>query len=154
MNPDVKAKWLTRLRSEEFEQGHGQLGVDQPGEKPRRCCLGVLCEVAVDEGIIEKKVVTGDVIFGVNLAMVASTPDDVRGSEDLGAWDSAKFYLPKAVREWADLPHYSPTVPLPDNVGPELATDHTGEEVNLASLNDSATGYGFDEIADAIESGL
>lgn len=40
MNPEIKTKWVTALRSGEFEQGRSQL---------RRgntfCCLGVLCEL-------------------------------------------------------------------------------------------------------------
>lgn len=150
MNPDIKEKWLNLLRSEEYEQGNGQLGYDPPDGTPaRRCCLGVLCEVAVQEGVIEKKVINGDVIYGVNLAVANSISDDVTGvaGED---WESAKFYLPKAVREWAGLSHYSPTVPRPDGVDESLTTDYR-DEINLATLNDSVVGYGFPEIADQVE---
>lgn len=153
MNPDVKEKWLNLLRSEEYEQGNGQLGYDPPDGTPaRRCCLGVLCEVAVREGVIEKTVIRGDVIYGVNLATGSS--DDTAGSVPSENWESAKFYLPKAVREWAGLDHYSPTIPRPDDVDEGLATDHTAAQVNLATLNDTVRGYGFPEIADQVEQHL
>lgn len=38
MDKDIKAKWLTALRSGEFKQGNGKL---KDGDE--FCCLGVLC---------------------------------------------------------------------------------------------------------------
>lgn len=52
MNPDVKSKWVTALRSGEYVQGTGFLcPLSQPGKT--HCCLGVLAEVAVSEKIID-----------------------------------------------------------------------------------------------------
>jgi hypothetical protein len=151
VNPDVKEKWLTLLRSEEYEQGTAQLGTDSEDGPPKRCCLGVLCEVAVQEGIAEKRVMQdGDVIYGVGLEyLTRGATDDVSGSSTHGEWESAKFYLPKVVREWAGLPHYSPTVPAPDDVSETLYTE--GDAVNLSTLNDTVVGYDFHKIADMVE---
>jgi hypothetical protein len=48
MNPDVKGLWLEALRSGRIPQAKGYLG------KPdgSRCCLGVLCDIAVQSGVI------------------------------------------------------------------------------------------------------
>ncbi len=45
MDQELKAKWLTALRSGEYEQGKGALCTVDHGDK-RFCCLGVLADVA------------------------------------------------------------------------------------------------------------
>lgn len=50
MNPDIKARWVADLRSGRWEQGRGQLAPTETS----RCCLGVLCELAVDDGVVER----------------------------------------------------------------------------------------------------
>lgn len=50
MNKDVKAKWLEALRSGEYEQGRSYLRSDDN----KFCCLGVLCEIAVQDGVIDE----------------------------------------------------------------------------------------------------
>lgn len=52
MDQEIKARWVERLRSGEIPQGHKALGAIS-GE---RCCLGVLCDIAVEDGIIEAPV--------------------------------------------------------------------------------------------------
>lgn len=47
MNKDIKDKWVKYLRSGNFVQGFHSLK-----SKDKRCVLGVLCEVAVDNGVI------------------------------------------------------------------------------------------------------
>lgn len=42
MNTDLKAKWISALRSGEFEQGDGLL---HNQSENTYCCLGVLCKV-------------------------------------------------------------------------------------------------------------
>ncbi len=42
-------KWLKALRTTEREQAEGSLAVNDA-----RCCLGILCDVAVKEGVIKK----------------------------------------------------------------------------------------------------
>lgn len=44
MRADVKRRWLEALRSGEYQQGHGWL---RDGD--RFCCLGVLCDLYIDE---------------------------------------------------------------------------------------------------------
>ena len=51
MNVEVKEKWLKALRGGEFKQGRERLcDLDDNSY----CCLGVLCEIAVAEGVIER----------------------------------------------------------------------------------------------------
>lgn len=50
MNPVAKELWLSALRSGEFVQGTGSLLNDG-----RYCCLGVLSEVALQNGVEVKK---------------------------------------------------------------------------------------------------
>lgn len=48
MDERIKQKWIERLRSGEIQQTKGVLGRGDGS----RCCLGVLCDVAVEEGVI------------------------------------------------------------------------------------------------------
>lgn len=54
MIPEIKEKWVTALRSGDYKQTSGALAV-RVGDDTTNvayCCLGVLCEIAVDEGVI------------------------------------------------------------------------------------------------------
>jgi hypothetical protein len=48
MDPAVRDEWVRRLRSGDYPQGGGQLR----SSSGRFCCLGVLCEVAADHGVV------------------------------------------------------------------------------------------------------
>jgi hypothetical protein len=48
--PEPKRLWLEALRSGRFQQGHTMLAVDR-GDGMQFCCLGVLCEVAIEAGL-------------------------------------------------------------------------------------------------------
>lgn len=56
MNADVKAAWVAALRSGEYEQGHYVLH----STDDRFCCLGVLCQLGVEAGVIRPGVSDGD----------------------------------------------------------------------------------------------
>lgn len=49
MNKRIAARWVERLRSGEIPQGVRHLGAVDG----KRCCLGVLCDIAVEDGVIE-----------------------------------------------------------------------------------------------------
>jgi hypothetical protein len=55
MNAAVKAKWLEALRSGRFPQTHGTLR-----DKVGYCCLGVLTELAQNEGVCKMKSLDGE----------------------------------------------------------------------------------------------
>lgn len=55
MNPEIKGKWLTALRSGDYVQGKGFLcGVKGDGSKDY-CCLGVLTDLYIQEMGLEWK---------------------------------------------------------------------------------------------------
>lgn len=53
LKPEIKAAWLTALRSGEYEQGRGALN-----RGGKFCCLGVLCDVMVNQFDLELEVKT------------------------------------------------------------------------------------------------
>ena len=91
MNPEIKAKWIEALNSGNYEQGTGALHND----RDMYCCLGVLCELARQEGIVqilaEKKV-------DPSLAY-ASVEEST---------DFSRINLPDVVREWSGFPARDP----------------------------------------------
>lgn len=48
MDAFIAGKWVERLRNGGIEQHQGGLGTDDGA----RCCLGVLCDLAVEAGVI------------------------------------------------------------------------------------------------------
>ncbi len=52
MDSEIKAQWVAALRSGEYQQGGGSL---HNPENNTHCCLGVLCELAVQAGVIAAK---------------------------------------------------------------------------------------------------
>jgi hypothetical protein len=90
VNPVAKEKWLAKLRDPNAEQTVGKLG-DPSGA---RCCLGVLCDVAVEEGVIP----------------APTRPSGVSGDFLYYGRGMSAGLLPNEVREWAGLEYRDPTV--------------------------------------------
>lgn len=80
MKKSIAKKWVKELRSGRYEQGIEKL-VDHDD---RFCCLGVLCNMAVDAGI-------GEWVRG-SVGWVFKTESDVDGD-----------VLPLEVRKWAGM---------------------------------------------------
>lgn len=131
MKPEIKQKWLEALRSGKFEQARENLYVPAVNGY---CCLGVLCEVAIAEGVEIKR---EDTYYG-------ALDEEGNLTEDC-----SETNLPKIVAEWAGLDKHPEL--------PERAYDSTkhGELLNdlrelfLAEINDAGVGFGI--IADLIE---
>lgn len=100
MRQDIKKLWVEALRSGQYEQGSGALSCDG-----QYCCLGVLCEIAVEQGL-ELEVSTND-----------------KGQKIFNA-DSA--YLPTEVQEWAQLYGHNPEVLVEDYKEEKLANLNDG----------------------------
>lgn len=92
MNPDIKTRWLAALRDPAAKQGKGRLGRVN-GE---RCCLGVLCDIAVQDGVIDLPIPNSIPERG-KVASPTAGPSLVYGPNG-GYLD----YLPREVVEWAD----------------------------------------------------
>ena len=128
MSPEVKAEWLTALRSGEFEQGTGQLC----SAEGKYCCLGVLSELAARRGVTE--------------AYVNLTADRKEYGSTLD-W----LLTPPEAMVWAGLDDANPCMP-----GHALSEEQLArigfladEDYSVAELNDA--GLTFAEIADLIE---
>lgn len=122
MNARAKQLWIEALRSGEYPQDSGALRT-QDGY----CCLGVLCEVALKEGVIKPEDVKPN-----------KADDDELWSYGPGIADD--ITLPEAVQNWAEI----------DEAGTRsdcVVTDVEGS--NLALLNDR--GESFEDIAKVIE---
>ena len=142
MNIHIKAEWLARLRSGTIEQGKNVLR----SEDEKYCCLGVLCEMAVEAGIIEPPLpptedYTADNDTEIRGYLYAA---DTEGDDEDACVDERwymKHYLPEAVQEWAG---------LLDKRGDLAKREINGD--SLAQLNDA--GMSFADIADIIEKAL
>lgn len=88
LNPEVKKLWTDALRSNRFYQGSGrlkQLKADaqtESGQIALHCCLGVLCELAIE-------------------AKVPDVREFTLGCEP--SFSGSMFHLPLQVMEWAGL---------------------------------------------------
>ena len=136
MNPEIKADWLTALRSGEYKQGKGFLK-NEDGETARYCCLGVLCELAVKAGVIEESEKDEDEFVH---SFSSSPPNG-------GGLSHSSSYLPRGVAEWAGI-HYQGKI----SHGPVETDGWSGAarvRVDLADLNDYK--LDFAGIADVIE---
>jgi hypothetical protein len=124
MNPEIKAQWLTDLRSGEFEQGRGYLNIDG-----KLCCLGVLCEQAVRAGVIESS-----------------------GGQGMVRYDGKEDVLSPKVREWAGLPetnkYDNPNNPTVTVLGTEASLAELNDGENTWEP------HTFGQIADLIEAQL
>lgn len=128
MNQEIKARWLTALRSGEYEQGDGQLHYDEVGEeKPQFCCLGVLCDLAYRDGIITRH---------QQPANFTSRKTFYYGE------DHDDTVLPDAVVVWAGIEFVNPFVD-----GVELATWNDGSSTMTLDIDPQP----FSRIADLIE---
>ncbi len=128
MDQDIKKRWTDALRSGNYDQTKNWLA-DSEGY----CCLGVLCEIAVQDGVVFREAGT------------------YTSAED--HYDYSSEELPQAVQAWAGLEGVSFSEnPLSD-------VDYSGDtthrpvdrkKAHLSELNDDM-GYDFNKIADVID---
>lgn len=117
-NKPVIEKWVEALESGNYSQGSGYLSKKNAFGKQVYCCLGVLCDLAVKEGVIPEP---------------SQHPDDA-SVRIYNLWSAS---LPPEVRDWAGMSDGNPYVDLPD---PDLPS------ASLAFLNDTSR-YDFNSIA-------
>lgn len=103
---EVVKKWLAALRSGSYRQGRGKL---RRGDE--FCCLGVLCDLAVQCNVILESV-KSQVLFGVH------------------SYDGATAVLPKRVADWAGL-----------STVDGVFTNDNGQITSLTGLNDNGESF-------------
>ena len=118
MNVDIKAQWLAKLRDPATKQTTGTLNraeletlYDGRVIPPGQCCLGVLCEIAADAGVVER----------------SREEDKIIGYMEGSHLETG--VLPLAVMRWAGIPDLNPAVMWEE------------EELGLAQLNDRGTPF-------------
>lgn len=139
-NTEVIQKWVTALESGDYQQTKGKLHREESNgiNKPGYCCLGVLCEIAVQEGIVSViETRDGYDFYGA---------DGRTGHED---------DLPIEVQTWAGLNDPSPEVEYEmtpdefDSADMSEGFDSPVRTDSLAELNDEFE-YDFKRIAGII----
>ena len=108
MRRDIRKRWVAALSSGKYPQGRSQLATATGGF----CCLGVLCELAADEGVVTRIRTEGGIRYGD---------------------EKQRHYLPHSVILWAGIEvsnSFNPTVRRAD-----------GSIAHLSSLNDRGDNF-------------
>jgi hypothetical protein len=149
MKQEIKDRWIEKLESGEYDQATGFL-TNGNGF----CCLGVLCEVAVEDGIIQKSDPEHEQGYVAPLIMRDGSPYREGHMPETYIENSV---LPTAVRIWAGLDESNPTVPYL-TPGEIRRTEEDGDDpetwnMELSELNDGEH-LNFREIAALIKEHL
>ena len=129
MRKEVAMKWVGFLRSGDFQQTYGRLRREEPykailswGDEPAgHCCMGVLCELAAAEGIIE-----------------GFLSSDIYLPEEVWTWAGTDGNNPVL------------SFPVEESPAPESVLTGLTGVLQLTELNDSKE-WSFERIADLIE---
>lgn len=127
MRAEVRDELVKRLRSGDYIQGKEKLALkDEDGE--RFCCLGVLCEIAVEEGVIQR---------------------EEQGDEH---WDfetdDEGIYVERIVVNYMDRGSYDATLPPKVAIWAGLLTEEEWNEMTGAAFHDGA---GMGRFAESVE---
>lgn len=109
MKREIAKRWAEALTSGKYKQTKGRLQRTKPGGKGEPvgfCCLGVLCELAVADGVIPP----------------AYCPDHLSGGMYGGLWST----LPDEVQEWAGAEVDDPRLE-PDHAPASYLNDKEGK---------------------------
>lgn len=91
MNEEIKVRWVEALESGRFVQAKGSLRKKLGSGGYGHCCLGVLCELALEAGLL---------VRGRRETYVSRAADG----------EVASIVLPRVVMEWAGLEQCNPYV--------------------------------------------
>ena len=129
MKPEIKKLWTDALRSGEYKQIQLMLH-----SRDGFCCLGVLCDLAIKQGL--------------DLRM--DRIENLGDGHSFFAYDDFGSGLPPKVWKWAGLDQDCPSCGCSMDEASVIPFGEDGDD--LATLND--TGASFREIADIIEQHL
>lgn len=144
MKSSIKKKWLSALESGLYDQIKGQLGAYVDGGKDKYCCLGVLCDVLLDD---DKAPIE-----------LRERYEDIQDTDIVFNYESA--LLPTDIVDYLGFEHTDPDFSLDLDPDGHYYDDHdesyrepfdyrgTAVELSLSGLND--TGFTFGQIADVI----
>jgi hypothetical protein len=131
MDPVIRARWTAKLRSNEFIQGTARLSYDDVDDNQRKnCCMGVLCEMAVEDGIVTSENVGGTVFYAHGESRV----------------------LPTEVMVWAGLNDTDPPLRRCQEGDQYYRDDSDG--IMTCSIANDDEGMNFFQIADLIDGGV
>ena len=80
MDKRIAEEWCSRLESGKYRQGSGKLR-QRSERKDKFCCLGVLCEIAVEKGIVQL----------------------YKRATNVFSYGSDTIHLPRKVAKWAGM---------------------------------------------------
>ena len=135
MKIDIAKQWVDALNSGTYKQGQGKLHATDINGTCMYCCLGVLCDLFMQQNPdeLDVKVVTRDEAAYPQHYSVLNKQD-----ASLHVYDNDSLVLPLRVREWAG---------MHDALG--RYTNTSGEQDSLAELNDH--GMSFTKLAEVID---
>ena len=134
MKIDIAKQWIDALKSGTYQQGQGKLHATDIKGECMYCCLGVLCDLYMQQNPdeLDVKVVTRKSdAFPQHFQMLSI------GDDSITVYDNESVVLPLRVREWAG---------MSDPLG--RFTDSSHGQDSLAELNDH--GMSFAKLADVI----
>lgn len=149
MKQEIRDEWTRRLRSGDYEQGHGVLVRKNRKGNKEYCCLGVLCVMAVEAGIVTSRFEDDHYFYGDQN-------------------EESSTHLPEVVQKWAGISeeirdrfvyvHVPEGTVCPNNKPEEVDSCGYGDcvvcrELSLIDFNDSQHAP-FSKIADVIEKWL
>ena len=127
MKEDIEKRWVEALESGKYKQGKDSLKIQNKDGSFSYCCLGVLCELAVEDGIIK--------------------PSSIPKNSFVWTYEDRSGVLPMKVMEWAGLDSCNPQVK--DDI--HVSLQH--ENLSLSVYNDNLN-YSFKQIAKLIRDHL
>lgn len=135
MKKEIAERWVKLLRSGKYTQGRGNL----KSSDGSYCCLGVLCEMYVEDHEVP------------GFKILKDTDPYYRFNDGVDNPSNTIGTLTNEVRAWAGMRSHAGTVDSNKAIKTPLAKgkDHKFSPYALTEMNDN--GFSFEEIADAIE---
>lgn len=120
----VVAAWVKRLTSGKYKQGDGFLRQREDNGTETHCCLGVLCDLAVEAGVIaEPKLATKYEGYEGEIYEYRAKKGNYKHQVQTGI-------LPHLVRDWAGLTDNNGTYETKDGDSRDLTEDNDGNGVS------------------------
>jgi hypothetical protein len=124
MNPEIKAAWAAWLRENTGKQVIGSLrriGLAEDGSDDKFCCLGGLCELAVQAGVLGRRREDSDLRYEY------FDPENP-------SYDFSPSALPLAVQRWAGLKLQDPWVQLAGGTVTSLINVNDGIKLPFTAI--------------------